>query len=156
MATRRADAALPPHLFGARRLGVLDHGRADPRDHRGYLDVDCARLVVDHKLSGSTKWSQRTADADLQAAAYLLLRSLAGEPAERFEFHLARPRREEVQVIETRRSPTQLAHVEGLIALTARRIARAHESGDGATAQRAGGARSAGASAGTGAPLAED
>lgn len=96
----------------------------------GYLDVDCAQLVVDIKLSGSTRWSQRTADGDLQAGAYLLLRSLAGEPAERFEFHVARPGREEIGVIETRRSTGQLAHLEALIALTARRIARADETGD--------------------------
>jgi len=96
----------------------------------GYLDVDCARLVIDNKLSASNKWSQRTANSDLQAGAYLLLRSLAGEPAERFEFHRARPGREEIEVIETRRSPAQLAHLEALIALAARRIARAQETGD--------------------------
>jgi hypothetical protein len=96
----------------------------------GYLDVDCAALVVDEKLSGSTRWSQRAADADPQAGLYLLLRALQGEPAERFEFHIARPGREEIAVVETRRSPAQLAHLEALIALAARRIARAHESGD--------------------------
>lgn len=96
----------------------------------GYLDVDCEQLIVDNKLSASNKWSQRAADGDLQASAYLLLRSLAGEPAERFEFHVARPGREEIEVFETRRSPAQLAHIQGLIALAARRIARAHETGD--------------------------
>lgn len=148
--TLAEDEDLPAALEGARAplRGYLESVApkvADPRaierelrggfpgaewSFVGYLDVDCARLVVDQKLSASTKWSQRTADADLQAGAYLLLRSLASEPAERFEFHVARPGRTEVEVIETLRSPGQLAHLEGLIALTARRIARAHDSGD--------------------------
>lgn len=96
----------------------------------GYLDVDCPEAVLDLKLSGSNKWSQRTADADLQAGIYLLLRRLCGDPAERFEFHLARPGSEEIRVIETRRNRAQLAHLEGLVALVARQIAGARASGD--------------------------
>ncbi|MQA76351.1 MAG: hypothetical protein GEU88_18825 [Solirubrobacterales bacterium] len=96
----------------------------------GYLDVDCAAVVLDEKLSGSNKWSQRSADRDPQAGFYLLLRSLAGEAAERFEFHVARPGREEIRVISTARTPAQLAHLQAQIALVARRIARAHASGD--------------------------
>lgn len=99
-------------------------------DFVGYLDLDTNSAVIDHKLSGSNKWSQRKVDADLQATSYLLMKRLAGEPVERFEFHVAKPGKEEIKVLQTTRTDAELEHMQRRIALAARQISRAAETGD--------------------------
>ncbi|MQA73761.1 MAG: hypothetical protein GEU88_05350 [Solirubrobacterales bacterium] len=104
--------------------GLAQHGEGAGWGFVGYLDLDCAQEVCDYKLSGS-RWSQNCADRDWQVDAYLWLRELAGEPAEEFCFHVARPGSEEVAVIRTRRSAERLRFFERRLAGIAERIAQA-------------------------------
>lgn len=99
-------------------------------DFVAYLDLDCAHTVIDEKLSGSNKWTQRYADGDLQVTSYLLMKQLLGEPCRNFEFHVAKPGKEEIKVLETSRTPAQLEHLQRRIAMVARQIARCVETGD--------------------------
>jgi hypothetical protein len=99
-------------------------------DFVAYLDLDCAHTVIDQKLSGSNKWTPRYAAADLQATSYLLMKQLIGQPCELFEFHVARPGKEEIKVLETSRTKSQLEHLQRRIAMVARQIARCAETGD--------------------------
>lgn len=76
-----------------------------------YLDVERSDgAVEDRKLTGR-KLSQRTADSDPQASAYLAARRAEGDPADRFVFDTAvRVGRPYALRVETRRTDEQLDH----------------------------------------------
>lgn len=108
-----------------RKLRWQPHPEAN-WDVVGYLDLDCAHEVRDLKTTRRAK-SRQLADADRQVTTYLMLRSLAGEPAERFVFECAitdPAKPAEVVQVATTRSADQL-RAEGLRYVVAARAIRA-------------------------------
>lgn len=92
----------------------------------GYIDVeDRLGRVRDIKLRAK-RLSQREADVDLQASVYLAARAAEGDPAPEFCFDtMIRPTARSAaaaEVIVTRRSPEQLAHVSERVLAAAAEI----------------------------------
>ena len=99
-----------------------------------YLDLeDQEGIPIDLKV-GAKHVTKPRADKDAQASTYLLARAVEGRAAERFDFHSVR--RGAVKsgarctVIDTTRTPGQVAAFEHRLALTARGIAHCDATGD--------------------------